>query len=971
MKKANPKTLFFFLFLIFICPAIWGQYTNQATDYWRTKNTGDWASTSIWESSPDGTTWYDVSNGLVPTSSATNIIIQHNITANASISVGVATINSACTLTMGTTTTLTLTVGKLLTVNGTLENKNPSATSIVNSSVSNVSFTAGSTYLLSAACTSTNGGLIPTGTYNLTSTVYISGVVSSGAIGGLSGLTVGNLTYNCPNQTAAYICGLGGWSQTIVNGTFNIISTGIGKISLTSTIFTVNNYNQTGGAVYICGSASSSGNRSLQVNGSFSIQGSSKFYFTNGSSSSASVKGYLLLFGNMSVTSTVAMAQNTGTVVGKHYSCIFFKGTENQVVNFAGTMTQTINDSISNSSGVTLNSNYLVSGRLSLMLGSLITSGNTLTYSGSTIYRTNGAIDASSGTINFSNTSAVALPASTFSGPVANLTLNGAGGITLGSNITISNVLTLTSGTLTTGANTLTISGSIARTNGTINTGTNGTLLFNGISEQNLTTDNLTSGAVNTLNVAAGSKLTTTGTISAGTLNLLSDATNGSATLLDNGTLTSTNTSVQQYMNAAYPRNWYMASPVASCIVPGSGYSFWQRDEASDSWSALSGGTQLLPGTGYILSPSISPATYTFSGGTINTGNIQTSLTYNNGVNKAGFNLIGNPYPSHITLNKTITDNAGCANTIWYRTVDSYDINNSKYVYSFRTCLMYADGSYLGSPEGTSPVVAPMQAFWLRTSSPSTLTFTNSMRSHQSNNPLKVPASSHSTQQVLRIQVTGTFSSDEAILYANNNASSNLDEYDAPKMCNNSACIPEIYTEISNEKLSINGMNTLPVNEEITLGFSTLTAGTFSIKAVASFNPTDNLKIILKDRQDSANPVLTDLTESTGYTFTSEAVTDNTSRFKLIIQSTTSPTGFSEKCISGILAYSKEHRIYIENNSDHSTCHVTIFNSIGQNTGTESLSGSNNFIHSTLTDGVYWILIKAGDKTGIYKTIVH
>ena len=61
------------------------------------------------------------------------------------------------------------------------------------------------------------------------------------------------------------------------------------------------------------------------------------------------------------------------------------------------------------------------------------------------------------------------LPASTFSANVNNLTVNGAGGVTLGSATTVANTLALTSGTLTVGGNTLTIAGSsVTRTSGGI-----------------------------------------------------------------------------------------------------------------------------------------------------------------------------------------------------------------------------------------------------------------------------------------------------------------------------------------------------------------------------------------------------------------------------------------------------------------------------------------------------------------------
>ena len=463
MKKLNYPFLTTIFLALFSVPALYAQYTNVATDYWRTKNTGDWATPAIWESSPDGTTWYDVSNGLVPDSTATNVLIQHNISISTAITLGKGSLNAGTTTTLATTGFITLAKKKTLTVNGTIENQNPSTTSFANSALTTISFGAGSTYLLSAVCTSTTGntGMVPTGTYNTTSNISITGVTTSTGIAGLSGLTMGNLTYNCPNQTATTVCSVGGWSASTVNGTFTIASTGAGKLSLSSTKYIVNTYNQTGGTVAICAVSSGTGNRILQVNGNFNLEkttaSSSTFYFTNATVTSANIKGYLQLLGDMNVGSGATIAAIVGTQAGNHYRCIMFCGTSAQTVTFNGTKTGVISDTITNNTSVTLATNYTATGRLALMKGTLALSTNTLSYSGSSIFCSAGVINATTGTINFTNTIAVTIPASAVSGSIANLSVNGAGGVILGANTTISNALTLTSGLVTLGANNLTI----------------------------------------------------------------------------------------------------------------------------------------------------------------------------------------------------------------------------------------------------------------------------------------------------------------------------------------------------------------------------------------------------------------------------------------------------------------------------------------------------------------------------------
>ena len=98
-----------------------------------------------------------------------------------------------------------------------------------------------------------------------------------------------------------------------------------------------------------------------------------------------------------------------------------------------------------------------ITGTLALNAGSLILNAG-LTINGS-ISSTSGTIDASAAgvTVSFDNATGFTLPANLFSANVNKLTLNGAGGITLGSPLTVDNLLTLTKGIISLGTNDLTI----------------------------------------------------------------------------------------------------------------------------------------------------------------------------------------------------------------------------------------------------------------------------------------------------------------------------------------------------------------------------------------------------------------------------------------------------------------------------------------------------------------------------------
>ena len=88
--------------------------STAATDYFRSKTTGNWNSTDTWESSSNNTNW--VQSTLVPSSSPTTVTILdgHIVSIDENVTVNSLILNSG--------STLTINAGKQLTVNSTLSN---------------------------------------------------------------------------------------------------------------------------------------------------------------------------------------------------------------------------------------------------------------------------------------------------------------------------------------------------------------------------------------------------------------------------------------------------------------------------------------------------------------------------------------------------------------------------------------------------------------------------------------------------------------------------------------------------------------------------------------------------------------------------------------------------------------------------------------------------------------------------------
>jgi hypothetical protein len=160
-------------------------------------------------------------------------------------------------------------------------------------------------------------------------------------------------------------------------------------------------------------------------------------------------KGFLSVGGNtLGINGTIS--NPSGYIDLTSSSDLAFGGTtaialNNNLFNTNPTINNLI---INRSGGVTLgNEDITINGALTLTDGTLSLAANTLTLAGTSPTRTSGTIDASNAaaTLAFTNSAAITLPASIFTGNINNLTINGTGGITAGSDFTVNTILHLQS----------------------------------------------------------------------------------------------------------------------------------------------------------------------------------------------------------------------------------------------------------------------------------------------------------------------------------------------------------------------------------------------------------------------------------------------------------------------------------------------------------------------------------------------
>ncbi|HEY6914124.1 MAG TPA: T9SS type A sorting domain-containing protein, partial [Paludibacter sp.] len=324
------------------------------------------------------------------------------------------------------------------------------------------------------------------------------------------------------------------------------------------------------------------------------------------------------------------------------------------------------------------------------------------------------------------------------------------------------------------------------------------------------------------------------------------------------------------------------------------------------------------------------------------------------------------PYASYLDWSKVDTAAAKTLSTIWYRTQTAGN------AYTFDTYNGSGNVSTnLGATKVTN-LIPPMQAFWVRVKqgeSGGTLTFTNAMRAHgdYSTNIFKAPSAKTTTRQLVRLEVSTDVNRDETLIYFNENASNGYDAFDSPKMSNGSASIPEIYTNAGNEKLVINGMKNVTDDIELSLGFTTGQANSFSIKASEVTNLND-VDIILKDKL--LNKEFNLLSGDT-YSFTSDVVTTDL-RFAVLFKTRSVNTAL-EPVSNGAKVYARANKgriTFINGNEPGVIIPVVIYNNAGQQVSNFNLNQSKTMLADRFAPGVYVVSFKSKQGISTQKIIV-
>ncbi len=378
---------------------------------------------------------------------------------------------------------------------------------------------------------------------------------------------------------------------------------------------------------------------------------------------------------------------------------------------------------------------------------------------------------------------------------------------------------------------------------------------------------------------------------------------------------------------------WHMVSAPINNALSGvfNDLYLYQFDESDYTWHYISIVSQdMTEGRGfYAYSQSSTTGNVTVNyEGVLNNGDLTVSgLSYtpSQPLNKRGWNMIGNPFPSSINWNSSWTKN---------------NVDATAYIYDGSNYLTW-NGTSGTHPNGD---IAPGQGFWVKANaSGASVTIPQNERKHSSQAFYKKTAIGN--QIFLTVQGNGY--SDKMIVRFDKDASADFDsDYDAWKM-KGDVSAPQLYSVTGGHELSVNVLAF--ENDEMTIPvyFEAGRKGIFTITAddLSSFTLSD--KIYLEDLKEN---ITLDLKEVSSYSFAADA-DDDLARF--VLHFTNDALNTVENELSDITIYTFENHIYIAN-PDHRKGKVKVSNMLGDIIWQKNIASSEDF--TLEVSGAYYLV---------------
>ncbi|GAA4359315.1 hypothetical protein GCM10023185_25850 [Hymenobacter saemangeumensis] len=398
-------------------------------------------------------------------------------------------------------------------------------------------------------------------------------------------------------------------------------------------------------------------------------------------------------------------------------------------------------------------------------------------------------------------------------------------------------------------------------------------------------------------------------------------------------------------------------------------------DSFSKGWFSPSSLTQSMTwGRGYTVN-SLAGITPDFVGAPG-----QTTLTLS-GLSRgpqadAGWQLLGNPYPSPINWDSVRLHN-GLVN-----------IDNALYVFKSTGPYVGNYSSYVNGIglNGGGPVLPVAQGFFVRTSTPGAsgqVTFRNIDRLTTPTAPaFQRQAAGADARPQLRLRLSGANASpDETVVYlqAGATASGTDRAFDAPKLNNPGAAISlaSLMNGPQNAPLAINGLPELSLNGPATrvpllLVAPVAGAYRFQVAELSGFAASTSITLV-----DHATNTSTDLRLTPAYAFTAAQAGSIAGRFELVLGRAGSVTGTTAALATQFSVWpnpaTKQAALQVALAAPVKAATVTLHTLLGQQLSQRSFSGAATEVPTAgLAAGTYLLTVQvAGHAATTHRVVVE
>jgi len=331
---------------------------------------------------------------------------------------------------------------------------------------------------------------------------------------------------------------------------------------------------------------------------------------------------------------------------------------------------------------------------------------------------------------------------------------------------------------------------------------------------------------------------------------------NSGGSLITNGTITNNGT-ITMHKALSGSNAWQMISGPAEADISDNGLNpavgnddFYAWHEAPPgtwvnyhntsgdlNFPTVNGGDNFVSGKGYLVSYQDATVNKSITG-TPNTGNQSFMLENANGAKAweytAGWNLLGNPYPSYIDWNLVDHD----VETSKFQDVYAYWYNPNK---EGGANYEYINGS------SEKAYIAPFQGFFVLAKTESddqNFTFTNAMRRHFESGFGKT-----NDNEGLCLRLGNETFYDETSIIQQNESQHSRDRLDALKMYSFNPEVPQLYSLSADDvPLAINSIPTAETGSPVALGALLPAEGDYTISLLQNDESLTASGLFLEDR---------------------------------------------------------------------------------------------------------------------------